>query len=39
MVSLLYVHAKRTDWKIWQRPKTVIFKIKTMIQMILSLKE
>ena len=33
MVSLLYVHAKRTGWKIRPRPETVIFKIK-MIRMI-----
>ena len=34
MVSLLYVHAKRTGWKIRPWPETVILKIK-MIQMIL----
>ena len=28
MVSILYVHAKRTGWKIRPRPKTVIVKIK-----------
>ena len=28
MVSLLYMHAKRTSWKIRPRPKTVILKIK-----------
>ena len=33
MVSLLYVHARRTGWKIRPRPKTVILKIK-MIQTI-----
>ena len=33
MVSLLYVHAKRTVLKIRPRPKTVILKRK-MIQMI-----
>ena len=32
MVSLLYVHAKRTGWKIRTWRKTVIIKIK-MIQM------
>ena len=28
MVSMLYVHAKRTGWKIRPWPKSVIFKIK-----------
>ena len=27
-VSILYVHAKRTSWKIRPRPKTVVLKIK-----------
>ena len=30
MVSILYVHAKKTGWKIRPRPKTVILKIKSI---------
>ena len=38
MVSILYVHAKRTGWKIRPRPKAVILKIKFKFKFKFSLK-